>query len=232
MKKEESVEKIQKLLWVEQDLSYKAFQAKLIPGLDEGKIIGVRMPALRKIAKTLHQTETADLFLKQLPHEFYEENNLHGLLINEIKEYESAVCRLEQFLPFVDNWATCDLLAPKAFKKNPSQLPEQIKLWIQSEKEYTVRFGIGMLLKYYLDEKFSPEYLEWVARVDRPEYYIKMMVAWYFATALAKKYDPAIVYIKNQKLDPWTHNKTIQKAIESYRITPEQKNELRQLKAK
>ena len=172
----------------------------------------------------------AEDFLRQLPHRYYEENNLHGLLISSIPNYGPSVAALEAFLPHVDNWATCDLLSPKAFRDHPPELPGQIRRWVGDPHPYTVRFGLGVLLSFYLDEDFRPEYLALAAGVRREEYYVRMMVAWYFATALAKQYDAALPYLVNRRLDRWTHNKTIQKAVESYRITPEQKTYLRSLR--
>ena len=221
---------IQRMLFDRQDLAYQAFQSRLIPTLDPSLVIGVRMPALRKLAKELAGTPLAEGFLQQLPHRYYEENNLHGLLISALPDYGAVAAALEAFLPHVDNWATCDLLSPKAFRKHPAGLPEQIRRWTADAHAYTVRFGLGMLMSFYLDGEFRPEYLDLAAGVRREEYYVKMMVAWYFATALAKQYDKALPYLADCRLDRWTHNKTIQKAVESYRITPEQKVYLRSLR--
>ena len=212
------------------DLAYQAFQSKLSPTMDPALVIGVRMPALRKLAKELAGTPDAEVFLKELPHRYYEENNLHGLLISALPDYAAAAAALEDFLPHVDNWATCDLLSPRAFRRHPPELPEQIRRWIRDERPYTVRFGLGMLMQFYLDGEFRPAYLDLAAGVRREEYYVRMMAAWYFATALAKQYDAAIPYLEERRLDRWTHNKTIQKAVESFRITPEQKAYLRQLR--
>ena len=223
---------IQKLLFDRQDPAYRAFQSKLMPTVDPETVIGVRTPALRRLAKELAKTPAAEDFLHQLPHRYYEENNLHGLLISSIPDNDAAVAALEEFLPYVDNWATCDLLSPKAFRTHPPELPEQIRRWVENERPYTVRFGLGMLLSFYLDEEFRPEYLDLAAGLRRDEYYVKMMVAWYFATALAKQYQAALPYVEEHRLDRWTHNKTIQKAVESYRITPEQKAYLRSLRWK
>ena len=181
-------------------------------------------------AKQIKGTDEAEAFLKDLPHKYYDENNLHGFIISECKDYEKSVKYVDAILPYVDNWATCDLLSPKAFKKNREKLIKDIDRWLASGETYTVRFGIEMLLSHYLDEDFTPEYLEWVAAVRSEEYYVNMMIAWYFATALAKQYDAALPILLEQRLAPWTHNKTIQKAIESYRITDEQKAYLRSLK--
>lgn len=221
---------IQKLLFDRQDLTYRDFQSRLMPTVDPETVIGVRMPALRKLAKELAGTQPAEDFLRQLPHRYYEENNLHGLLLSAMPDYDAVVAALEAFLPHVDNWATCDLLSPKVFRKHPSELPGQIRRWVADPHPYTVRFGLGMLLSFYLDEAFRPEYLDLAAGVRREEYYVKMMVAWYFATALAKQYAAALPYVEERRLDRWTHNKTIQQAVESYRITPEQKAYLRSLR--
>ena len=221
---------IQNTLFALRDPAYQAFQSKLIPTMDPALVIGVRMPALRKLAKELAGTPEAKVFLKELPHRYYEENNLHGLLISALPDYAAAAAALEDFLPHVDNWATCDLLSPRAFRRHPPELPEQIRRWIRDERPYTVRFGLGMLMQFYLDGEFRPAYLDLSAGVRREEYYVRMMAAWYFATALAKQYDAAIPYLEERRLDRWTHNKTIQKAVESFRITPEQKAYLRQLR--
>lgn len=223
---------IQEKLFALQDLNYRQFQAKLMPTVDPEQIIGVRMPALRKLAKELKGTAEAETFLAALPHRYYDENNLHGLLLCARSGYEETVAGLDIFLPHVDNWATCDLLSPRAFRSHPPQLPEQIRRWLDSGDTYTVRFGLEMLMSFYLDECFRPEYLDWAAEVKSEEYYVRMMVAWYFATALAKQYDAALPYLTSRRLEQWTHNKTIQKAVESYRITPEQKDALRALRWK
>lgn len=221
---------IQEKLFALQDLNYRQFQAKLMPTVDPDRIIGVRMPALRKLAKDLKGTAEAETFLAALPHRYYDENNLHGLLLCARSGYEETVAGLDIFLPHVDNWATCDLLSPRAFRSHPLQLPGQIRRWLDSGDTYTVRFGLEMLMSFYLDECFRPEYLDWAAEVKSEEYYVRMMVAWYFATALAKQYDAALPYLTSRRLEQWTHNKTIQKAVESYRITPEQKDALRALR--
>ncbi len=213
-----------------QDLTYKQFHCKLMPTVNPDNVIGVRIPELRKFARELNGSEAARKFIADLPHQYYEENNLHGFLLEKIKDYDACVLALHQFLPYVDNWATCDSMSPKVFKKHLSELLEEIKVWLNSEHTYTVRFGIGMLMKFYLDEYFKPEYPGMVAAIKSEEYYINMMIAWYFATGLAKQYDAVLPYIQEQRLDVWTHNKTIQKAVESYRITPEQKEYLKTLK--
>ena len=215
-----------------QDPSYKKFQEKLIPTVDPNLVIGVRTPQLRNYAKCLYRTECAEIFLHSLPHLYYEENNLHGFLIEQIKDYSSCILELNAFLPFVDNWATCDMLRPKCFNRHREELVLEIEKWIVSNSVYTVRFAIGMLLTHYLDQDFDKRFLDLVATVKSEAYYINMMVAWYFATALAKQYDDAVLYLQNRCLPAWTHQKTIQKAVESFRILPEQKAYLRTLRIK
>ena len=215
-----------------QDLKYKQFHSKLMPTIHPDVIIGVRTPELRKLSKELKNTPEAEVFLKELPHHYYEENNLHGFLIEAIKDFNTCITALNEFLPYVDNWATCDMMSPKVLKKDLPKLYEQVKIWISSRETYTIRFGVNMLMKYYLDEAFLPEYPDLVASISSEEYYVKMVVAWYFATALAKQYDAVLPYLQEKRLDVWTHNKTIQKAVESYRITPEQKIYLKSLKIK
>ncbi len=212
------------------DPAYQAFQSKLIPDMHPGKILGVRMPQLRKFSKDLSKYAEIASFVKELPHCYYEEDNLHALYINSLTEYAQAVMELEQFLPFVDNWATCDLLSPKAFQNHPADLLHQIKVWLQSPHVYTRRFAIGALMRHYLDAHFDPGMLALVLETSREEYYVRMMVAWYLATALAKQYPSALAVLESRQLDPWTHNKAIQKALESYRITSTQKEYLRTLK--
>ena len=219
-------------LFALQDLTYKEFQCGLMPTVDPDTVIGVRTPALRKLAKDFAKAPETAEFLQTLPHRYYEENNLHGLLISAMRDYDGAVAALDAFLPYVDNWATCDLMSPKIFKKHLPELREQIQVWMASSHTYTIRFGIEMLMTFYLDEQFQPEYLDWVAGVRSEEYYVNMMIAWYFATALAKQYDATLPFIQEHRLEPWTHNKAIQKAIESYRITEEQKAYLLSLKMK
>lgn len=213
-----------------QDLKYRDFQAKLMPTVDKSMIIGVRTPALRRLAKEFAKREDVGAFLDALPHGYYDENNLHGFLLCEEKDFDRVITRLDAFLPYIDNWATCDLLSPKVFKKHKAELLPHIRRWLASSKVYTVRFGIEMLMSHYLDEDFTPEYFDWVAVLRSEEYYVNMMIAWYFATALVKQYDTALPILLEQRLMPWTHNKIIQKAIESYRITDEQKAYLRSLK--
>lgn len=227
-----ATEKVRKQLFSMQDEKYKAFQCKLMPDVDRETVIGVRTPELRKYAKEFSQTPYAEIFLDSLPHKYYEENNLHSFVIENIKDFDTALFRVDEFLPYVDNWATCDSMSPKVFGKNKDKLLPKIKEWLSSDMTYTVRFAMEMLMCWYLDDDFSPEYPEMVASVRKSEYYVNMMAAWYFATALAKQYDSVIGYLEDKKLDVWTHNKTIQKAIESYRITDEQKEYLRTLKIK
>lgn len=219
-------------LFAMQDLGYKDFQAKLMPTIEPEVIIGVRTPKLRKFAKEFSKMPEAEEFLKLLPHKYYEENNLHGFLLEMMKDYDRLIYELDRFLPYVDNWATCDLMRPKVFHRHLPQLLENIKDWIRSEHTYTIRFGLEMLMSFYLDEHFEPEYLELAASVRSEEYYVNMMTAWFFATALAKQYDAALPYIEARRLDKWTHNKAIRKSVESYRITPEQKIYLKSLKEK
>lgn len=225
-------QRVQARLFELQDRQYRAFHCRLIPHINPETVIGVRTPELRKFAKAFSKEPEAGEFLQILPHKFYEENNLHGFLIEAMKDYHQVVAALDAFLPYVDNWATCDLLSPKAFRKHPPELRKQIRRWVEDAHTYTVRFGLGMLMSFYLDEGFQMEDLDLAAGVRREEYYVKMMAAWYFATALAKQYDAALPYLRQRRLDRWTHNKTIQKAVESYRITPEQKDELRSLRWK
>ncbi len=221
---------IQERLFALQDEKYGDFQSKLIPGLPREQVIGIRMPAMRKLAKEFAKEEEAAAFLKQLPHTYYDENVLHALLIASMKDYDACMEAVEAFLPYIDNWAVCDGLSPKVFRKHKKELLEKIKFWIPSEHTYTCRFGMGMLMRWFLDEDFQPEYLEMPAAVRSEEYYVNMMTAWFFATALAKQWDAAIPYLEQSCLDSWTHNKAIQKARESYRITPEQKEYLKTLK--
>lgn len=231
--KNEQIEKyIRERLFQMQDIGYRDFHARLMPTVDKESVIGVRIPLLRKLAKELFKMPGIGEFMQQLPHTYYEENNLHGYLIEQIKDYDTCIREVERFLPYVDNWATCDTMSPKIFKKYREELLGKIRRWLHSDQTYTIRFAIGMLMQFYLDEAFEPEYLQWAAEVTSEEYYVKMMVAWYFATALAKQYDTALPYLRENKLEKWTHNKTIQKAVESNRITADQKTYLRTLKRK
>lgn len=230
MTPKEVIQKVQQDLFTMQDLKYRDFHAKLMPTVDKDSVIGVRVPMLRAYAKKFGKTEEAKQFLEILPHQYYEENNLHGLLIEQMKDYELCIEELERFLPHIDNWATCDLLAVRTVKNHLNSYIKKIDRWLESEYIYTIRFGINMLMRYYLEEEFKLEYPGKVAAIRSEEYYVNMARAWYFATALAKKYDQVLPFLEEQKMDVWTHNKTIQKAIESYRITPEQKEYLRTLK--
>lgn len=223
---------IQKRLFEMQDLKYRDFHCRLMPTIDPETVIGVRTPALRKFGRELSKLSESAEFLKILPHTYYDENNLHGFLIENMKDYDACIAAVNAFLPYVDNWATCDLMSPKVFKKHLPELLDSIKGWMQSDETYTIRFGIGMLMSHYLDEHFRPEYLDMVAAVRSDQYYVNMMIAWFFATALAKQYDTALPYIEEHRLDQWTHNKAIQKAVESYRISDEQKAYLKSLKVK
>ena len=223
-------EEIRQSLFELQDIKYRDFQAKLIPGKDTETMIGVRTPELRKLAKQMLKREEIGEFLRDLPHRYFDEDQLHAFIVSGIKEYGKCMEELMRFLPFVDNWATCDQMSPGVFKKHKPELLTQIREWLGSEHTYTVRFGIGMLMQHFLDEDFDPAYPELVAGVHSEEYYVNMMIAWYFATALAKQYDAVLPFIEGRRLDPWTHNKTIQKAVESYRISDEQKEYLRSLK--
>ena len=223
-------EAIRARLFALQDEKYRAFHSALMPTVPKETVIGVRVPALRKLAKQLAGTPQAEVFLRSLPHGYYEENNLHAFLIESIRDYDRALAETEKFLPYIDNWATCDGFCPKVFAKHKPELLAHICRWLDSGEVYTMRYGMGMLMRYYLDEEFRPEYLEWVAGVHSTEYYINMMRAWYFATALAKRPDATLPWLTEKRLDVWTHNKTIQKAVESYRIPPEMKQQLRDLR--
>ena len=212
------------------DEKYKAFQSALMPTVDKSKVIGVRTPQLRLFAKELYKAGDYDTFLSYLPHKYYEEDNLHALLIDKIKDFDECVAEIEKLLPFIDNWATCDMLRPKVLKTEPDKLYEYIDMWLKSDEVYTVRYAIGCLCSFYLDDNFRPEHLSAVAEIKSEEYYINMMIAWYFATALAKQYDSTVVYLQERKLPEWVHRKTIQKAVESYRISDETKMYLRSLR--
>lgn len=219
-------------LFALKDENYRRFHAKLIPDIPIDNIIGVRTPVLRKYAKEVVKLPEANIFLESLPHSYYEENNLHGALLSLLypKDIIAFMEQLERFLPYVDNWATCDMLSPKIFKKHLPYVYERVQKWLQSDAVYTIRFGIVTLLGFYLDDAFEPEMLQLVANVRSEEYYVNMAVAWYFSMALVKQYDATLPYIQNRVLEPWTHNKSIQKAIESRRIPQETKAYLRGLK--
>lgn len=225
-----NVSEIQQELFANRDEKYGSFQAKLMPTIDPNSVIGVRTPTLRAFAKTLYNQNDFSSFVNDLPHTYFDENQLHAFLISQIKDFDLCIEETNRFLPFVDNWATCDQMSPKIFKKHKKELLEQIKIWISSNKTYTVRFAIGMLMKYFLDEDFSLDYPKMILSVRAEDYYVKMMIAWYFATALAKQYDSILHFFENKKLDKWTHNKAIQKALESYRISNDRKQYLRTLK--
>lgn len=224
------MEKLQKALFDNQDKEYRVFQQKLMPGIKLDDIIGVRLPVIRKIAKENAKTEDAKKFLDSLPHKYYDENQLHGFLINLIKDYDECVKRIDEFLPYVDNWAVCDSINPKMLSKHKEELIKDIKRWVSSKETYTIRHGIHMLMAFFLDSDFKKEYLEIPGKIVSDEYYVNMMIAWFFATALAKKWDATITYIEEKKLPVWVHNKTIQKAIESYRVNEEHKQYLRTLR--
>ncbi|MEE3468575.1 MAG: DNA alkylation repair protein, partial [Eubacterium sp.] len=208
------MDSIEKQLWDLQDETYREMQVKTLPTLEPSTIIGVRTPALRSLAKQMIRSGEADIFLEELPHRYFEENQLHAFILSEGKDYERCVDGVERFLPYVDNWATCDQMSPKIFKKHRQELLERIKTWIRSDAPYTIRFGVGMLMGHFLDEDFDPAYPEMVAGLRSEEYYVNMMIAWYFATALAKQYDTVLPYIEKKRLDDWTHNKAIQKSVE------------------
>ena len=221
---------IRETLFSLREEKFAAFQARLIPNVAPERVIGVRTPALRKLAKTLRGSGEAEEFLKALPHDFFEENNLHAFLLCEMKDFDACVQAVEDFLPYVDNWATCDQMSPGVFRKNKQALLPYIRCWIASERCYTRRFGTGMLMSHFLDEDFREEYLRLVSDKRSEEYYVNMMIAWYFATALAKQYEAALPYLENRRLDPWVHNKAIQKALESFRVSDGHKTYLKTLK--
>lgn len=221
---------IQKRLFALRDETYRDFNAALMPTVLKETVIGVRTPAIRGLAKELKGTAQAEEFMKNLPHEYYEENTLHGVLIEQIRDVDACMEALERFLPYVDNWATCDIMRPKALAKNKEKLMERILVWLKSDHTYTVRFAIGMLMSHFLDKDFREEFLSLVASVRSEEYYIRMMQAWYFATALAKQYEAALPYIEQRRLEPWVHNKSIQKARESFRVSDAHKEYLKTLK--
>ena len=226
------IEKIREELQLLQDTKYRDLQIRTIPTVKPETIIGVRTPELRKLAKKYGASEEIGTFLGDLPHQYFEENQLHAFIVSGMKDYGECIQALNLFLPYVDNWATCDQMSPRVFRKHRPELQEEALKWIGSAEPYTVRFGIGMLMEHFLDEDFERKYPETVASVRSEEYYVNMMIAWYFATALAKQYEAVLPYIEQHRLDNWTHNKAIQKAVESYRITPEQKEYLKTLKAR
>ncbi len=226
------ISKIREDLFKLQDLAYRDFHSRLVPVLDKSTIIGVRTPAIKKYAKEVSEYSGIGLFLKDLPHTYYEENNLHAYIIASIADFELCIDALNSFLPYIDNWATCDCLRPKCFARNKDRLLPIALDWISDERTYVRRFGIQVIMKFYLDEGFDEKFHQIIASIRSDEYYVKMMVAWYFATALAKQYDKTITFLENKLLDKWTHNKTIQKAVESYRISDEEKEYLRSLRWK
>lgn len=223
---------LQKTLFTLQDQEYARFQAKLVPNIPPETVIGIRIPVLRKFAKEYGKDPESISFIRQLPHKYYEENLLHMLLLAQGKDFDLCIRETERFLPYIDNWAVCDCAPPRIFTKHKDQLIEYVNKWVGAEACYVCRYGIGMLMRFYLDEDFKEEYLKIAAAVQSGEYYVNMGIAWYFATALAKQWSTTIVYLEEQRLDLWTHNKTIQKAVESYRITEEQKQYLRTLRRK
>lgn len=224
------MESIQSLLFEQQDLTYRDFQSKLMPTVDSETVIGVRTPILRKLAKQIFKSEECDAFLAELPHKYFEENQLHTFIVSEIKDMEACLDRVDEFLPYVNNWATSDQLSPKVFKKNKERLLEKIDQWIASDLTYSKRFGIGMLMQHFLNDDFKPEYLDKVIPVRSEEYYVNMMIAWFFATALTKQYESTVYVIEDHLLDDWTHKKAIQKARESLAIPIERKEYLKSLK--
>ncbi len=230
MEKSVWAEAVRKELFSLQDTKYREMQVRIIPTVKPEKIIGVRTPQLRDLAKRYSREEWAGAFLADLPHASFEEDQLHAFILSGMKDYTECMHELERFLPYVDNYGTCDQMSPRVVRKHRPVLLEKIREWIRSAHPYTVRFGIGMLMEHFLDEDFDPAYPELAASVRSGEYYVNMMTAWYFATALAKQYDAVLPFIEGRRLDPWTHNKAIQKSVESYRITPEQKEYLRSLK--
>ena len=222
--------KIYKELQALKEKEYADFQAKLVPTIEPSTILGIRVPKLRAIAKSYMRDQECQVFLDSLPHNYYDENMLHAILISEMKDHDKCINRLEAFLPYVDNWAVCDIMSPKLFKRYRGDLMTRIKVWMASEETYTIRFGLGMLMTHFLDEDFRPEYLDMASSIRSDEYYVNMMIAWFFATALAKQWEFSLPYIENKRLDDWTHKKAIQKARESLRISKEKKEYLKGLK--
>lgn len=222
--------KLQTALFDMQDITYRDFHSRLIPNIEKDRVIGIRTPILRKFAKEYAKTDDAQKFIRELPHYYYEENNLHMMIITGIKDYDTCVIEIERFLPYIDNWATCDLPVPKCFYRNKEKLLDNVISWIKSDDTYTIRYGIETLMSIYLDDAFESSYPRLVSKVISDEYYVNMMIAWYFATALAKQWEAVIPYIEEKRLPEWVHKKTIQNAVESYRITDEQKKYLRTLR--
>lgn len=223
---------IRERLFSYRDENYKKFNSALIPTVAPDTVIGVRTPDIRKLAKELFQSGEYKPFISRLPHKYFEENNLHGYILEQIKDFDICVAEIEKFLPYVDNWATCDTVSPKVFKKHKAELLRYIKKWLQSDQTYTVRFGVCMLMKHFLDQSFNESVLRLVANIKSDEYYVNMVIAWFFATALTKQYDSTLPYLQNPILSPWVHNKAIQKAVESYRIPEKTKEYLKTLKVK
>lgn len=223
---------IQEKLFALQDLGYGDFHSKLMPTVCKDRIIGVRVPQLRKFAKELNKSELKAEFLNALPHKYYEEDNLHAFLIEQIKDFDECISALDDFLLFIDNWATCDMMTPKVLGTNTEKLYEKIEEWVKSEHIYTIRFAIVTLMKFFMDERLDKKHLSLILKIKTDEYYINMAIAWYLATALSSRWDIVIPYIEKQKFDKWVHNKAIQKAVESYRITKEQKDYLKTLRIK
>ena len=228
MKRNEIVAELFRL----QDKDYARMQARIIPTVSPDRIIGVRTPALRAFAKRLSKDEDIDAFLSYRPHQYFDEDQLHAFVISLEKDFDKCITKVDTFLPFIDNWATCDQLSPRVFKKEPEKLLSYIQTWIKSDKTYVVRYAIGMLMQHFLGENFDTKYADMAAEVRSEEYYVNMMIAWYFTTALAKQYELVLPYLEEQRLSPWIHNKAIQKSVESYRITEEQKAHLKTLKVR
>lgn len=224
------IQEIREALYLQSEPEFAEFVRKLTPNMAPDCVLGVRTPKLRALAKRLAKDDGCEAFVQSLPHQFFEENQLHAFILSGIKDFDRCISALERFLPFVDNWATCDQMSPKVFKKHRSELMVNIKKWIVSDHPYTVRFGLGMLMEHFLDEDFVPEQLGLAASVRSDEYYVNMMTAWYFATALTKQYEAALPVLEGKLLDVWTHNKTIQKACESFRVPQDRKDYLKTLK--
>ena len=229
---EKTLTKLQKDLFFLQDNAYKNFQQKLMPTIDPNFVIGVRTPALRRLAAAFTETSEVSDFMKSLPHDYYEENNLHAFLIEKIKDFDRSIEELNRFLPYVDNWATCDMMSPKIFAANKEKLLPVITTWLSSSHTYAVRFGIVMMMKHFLDDAFSPQHLQKVAAISSNEYYIEMAQAWYFAEALAKQYEHTLPYLTENRLTPFVHNKSISKACDSFRIGKNEKQFLKTLRKK
>lgn len=226
------IDQITNKLLLLQDLNYREFHAKLIPNVSKESIIGVKNPNVKQVAKEIIKNHDEELFIGNLPHKYYEENNLHSYIICECKDYNKTIKLLDDFLPYVDNWATCDIITPKIFKKNRDKLLTEIERWINSNNTYIIRFGIKMLMNFFLDDEFKKEYLDIPLKIKSNEYYVNMMIAWFYSTALAKQYEETIKIIESKKLNKWIHNRSIQKALESYRVDNDKKTYLRSLKIK